>query len=73
MSFLIRFLLVGLLVLVAACGDDPSVQEVCGTCPEGLVFDGCEEAYNGCAGVPTQAARNLCFDQLGLPCDDITE
>ncbi len=74
MLILIRFLVVGLLVWVAACGDEvPSVQEVCGTCPEGLIFDGCQEVYDGCAGVPTRTARNLCFDQLGSPCDDITE
>jgi len=70
---LIRFLVVGLLVLVAACGGDPGVQEVCGSCPEGPVFDSCKEVHDACAGVPTRAARNLCFDQLGSPCDAISE
>ena len=70
---LIRFLVVGLLVLVAACGGDPGVQEVCATCPEGPVFDSCEEVYDACARVPTRLARNLCFDQLGSPCDAISE
>ncbi|MBW1757552.1 MAG: hypothetical protein JRJ80_15435 [Deltaproteobacteria bacterium] len=73
MLILIRILVVGLLVLVAACGGEPGVEEVCGTCPEGPVFDGCKEVYNACSGVPTRTARNLCFDQLGSPCDDITE
>jgi hypothetical protein len=74
MLILIRFLGVGLLVLAAACGDDgPGVQEVCGACPEGLVFDSCVDVYNTCAGVPTRAARNLCFDQLGSPCENIAE
>ncbi|MDH3482983.1 MAG: hypothetical protein OEM16_02045 [Myxococcales bacterium] len=73
MLILIRFLVVGLLVLVAACGGDPSLQEVCGTCPEGPVLDGCEEVYSACAGFPTRTARNFCFDQLGSPCDALTE
>jgi hypothetical protein len=29
--------------------------------------------HDACAGVPTRAARNLCFDQLGSPCDAISE
>jgi hypothetical protein len=69
----IRILVVGLLVLVAACGGEPGVGEVCGTCPEGPVFDSCAEVYNACAKVPTRTARNLCFDQIGSPCDNITE
>ena len=73
MLILIRILVVGLLVLVAACGGEPGVEEVCGTCPEGPVFDSCKEVYNACTRVPTRTARNLCFDQLGSPCDDITE
>ncbi|MDH3624961.1 MAG: hypothetical protein OES69_02290 [Myxococcales bacterium] len=73
MLILIRFLVVGLLVVAAACGDDPGLQAVCGNCPEGPVLDGCEDVYSACAGLPTRAARNLCFDQLGSPCDAITE
>lgn len=70
---LIRIFVVGLLVLVAACGGEPGVDDVCGSCPEGLAFDSCKEVYNVCTRVPTRTARNLCFDQLGSPCDEITE
>jgi len=70
---LIRILVIGLLVLVAACGGEAGVEEVCGTCPEGLLLDSCEELYSACARVPTRTARNLCFDQLSSPCDNITE
>ena len=73
MSILIRISVVGLLVLVAACGGEAGLEDVCGSCPEGPVFDGCVEAYNACSGVPTRTARSLCFDQLGSSCDNITE
>ena len=69
----IRILVVGLLVLGAACGGEPGVEEVCGTCPEGSAFDSCMQVYDACARVPTRTARNLCFDQLGSPCDDIIQ
>lgn len=74
MKICIRFLVAGLLVVVAACGDDgPGIQEACGNCPEGLVFDACVDAYDACGGVPTRLARNICFDQLGSACDNVTE
>ena len=70
---LIRISVVGLFVLAAACGGDASLDDVCGSCPEGPLLVSCQEVYNACARVPTRTARNLCFDQLGSPCDEITE
>lgn len=73
MGILIRILVVGLLLVMAACGGEPGFEEVCGSCPEGPALDGCEEVYNACAGVPTRTARNICFDQIGSPCDYFNE
>lgn len=69
MSIVIRTLVIGLLVFAGACGDNPSLEDVCGDCPDGTIKESCEVAYEECDQLPLQRVRDTCFAVLGSPCD----